>query len=444
MKRYWQLHLAFGTLAVILSLCPVRADEALERAIELTAEQRYSEAREVLDSVLERRPDYSYARLLHGILRARAGRLDDAIAVFEQLRNDHPDMPEPYNNLAVLYAVQGRLDDAREVLVAMVEREPNAIAYANLGDVYAGLARRAYERARALDPDGEVLAGARLDPKNRMPEIPPRSSITAAMRTGPSDDGPVPPDKAAVLPGARMGSSDATAFVLGNARPSPSDGTSRRELPVDQPEHTMKPPESGGETRVLLTAAAVTVAEPPIGVASAGAPDGVGSAVLPEQSAVMDEPSSICARVLGFRDRRAVADASRWLSARGVEVMGVHDDRHEVTTSYRVFLPPFASRDEAFARLREIRERGVVDVAVIESGDQASGVSFGVYANIENVRRRVSALRDFGYEVRTGAATVEVIEGFTIAIRARSSLQDLESAWAPELSEHPIQPVECG
>ena len=206
----------------------------------------------------------------------------------------------------------------------------------------------------------------------------------------------------------------------------------------------MNPPESDDESRDLGTAASDPIAEPPVGVASAGAPGAVGSGTLPEQTPVKDESSPMCARVRGFRDRRAVADAASRLRARGVEVVDVHDDRHVATTMHRVFLPPFASREEAYAKLRDTREKGVDDVAVIETGDQANGVSFGVYAIKENARRRVAALRELGYEVRTGAAREEVIEGFLIEVRAHSSLQDLESAWAPGSSKHSIRPVECG
>ena len=441
-KRMKRVLLAFGAFAALASSAMARSDQVLDRAIELTSEQRYSEAREVLDSVLERRPDYSYARLLHGILRARAGRLAEAIEVFEQLRDDHPDMPEPYNNLAVLYAVHGRLDDARKILIAILERQPNAVAYANLGDVYAGLARRAYEHARELDPGREVPLDAGQDRNGSMSEVPSGSSIAFAMRAGPSDLGAGSQDEPATLRDADAESRDAAATLYGRAL-EPRDGVAGREgLPSDESDGSVKPLESDGVSTEFGTAALITETGMSAGELQAGVAGTVGSTAA--SSAAASEPSAHCARVSGFENRRAVAEAANWLQARGVEVMDVHDDRHEVATRHRVFLPPFTSRKEAYAKLREIRGRGVGDVAVIESGDLANGISFGVFARVENLHRRASALRALGYEVRTGAATVEVVNGFAIRARATSPLQDLESEWPPRFAEHPIQPVGCG
>ena len=104
----------------------------------------------MLEQLLEREPDRPGVRLLHGVLHAREGNFVEAIAVFEGLRDDHPTMFEAHNNLAVLYAKLGRLEDARQVLVAALELKPEAVVYANLGDVYMKLAEHAYERAHAL------------------------------------------------------------------------------------------------------------------------------------------------------------------------------------------------------------------------------------------------------------------------------------------------------
>lgn len=148
MKR---MMLVFGVLAAVFACKAAFGDEAFERALSLAAEKRYPEAREALDSLLERTPDSPRVRVLHGILLVHEGRTGEAIDTFEALRRDHPDMTEPYNNLAVLHAQEGRLEDARTLLLEALERRPDAVAWANLGDVYERLARRAWERAHALE-----------------------------------------------------------------------------------------------------------------------------------------------------------------------------------------------------------------------------------------------------------------------------------------------------
>ena len=61
-------------------------------------------------------------------------------------------MPEPYNNLAVIYAGQGQYDKARQSLEQSIRTHPSyATAYENLGDVYAKLASQAYGKALQLD-----------------------------------------------------------------------------------------------------------------------------------------------------------------------------------------------------------------------------------------------------------------------------------------------------
>ena len=122
----------------------------IEDALSLVAQERYAEARELLEPLLEREPDVPGVRLLLGVLHAREGNYVEAIAVFESLRDDHPAMFEAHNNLAVLYAKLGRLDDARKALMAALELKPDPVVYANLGDVYMKLAEGAYERAHAL------------------------------------------------------------------------------------------------------------------------------------------------------------------------------------------------------------------------------------------------------------------------------------------------------
>src|SRR5207253_5049643 len=79
-------------------------------------------------------------------------RVPEAVQMFTGLTEDYPELPEPYNNLAVLYASQGNFDKAKSALELAIHTHPSyATAHENLGDVYAQLASRAYDRALQLD-----------------------------------------------------------------------------------------------------------------------------------------------------------------------------------------------------------------------------------------------------------------------------------------------------
>ena len=81
-----------------------------------------------------------------------AGKTDEAIAVFQGVLNEYPELPEPRNNLAVLYAQKGDYALARDELEAAIGAAPDyVIAYENLGDIYARLAMVNYEKAIARD-----------------------------------------------------------------------------------------------------------------------------------------------------------------------------------------------------------------------------------------------------------------------------------------------------
>ena len=142
--------IACGLAVTLLCAVPVAADDPARHVVSLISQGKYAEARSALDPLLTGDPSVPRLRLADGILRAREGKTSEAIAVFERLRSDRPDMFEPLNNLAVLYARQGRLEAAREILTDALARHPDATAYANLGDVYRSLAERAYARARDL------------------------------------------------------------------------------------------------------------------------------------------------------------------------------------------------------------------------------------------------------------------------------------------------------
>src|SRR5574343_2048806 len=107
---------------------------------------------EKVDAYLSSRPKDAQGRFLKGLIFTEMNKPAEAIAVFTKLSEDYPELPEPYNNLAVLYAQQKQYDKARTALEMAIRNHPYyAIAYENLGDVYAKLASQAYDKALQLD-----------------------------------------------------------------------------------------------------------------------------------------------------------------------------------------------------------------------------------------------------------------------------------------------------
>ncbi len=88
----------------------------------------------------------------------RLGHTDEALQVLRGIVDRFPEMPAPYNNLAVLYAARGQLEEARKNLTLALMVQPDyATAQENLGDVYVALAKHAYQAALILDPRNKAL-----------------------------------------------------------------------------------------------------------------------------------------------------------------------------------------------------------------------------------------------------------------------------------------------
>ena len=131
---------------------PARASEASDINQMFRAGQQ-KEALARLDVLLANPKATPDLRFLKGLLLVELRRTNEAITVFQNLTEEYPELPEPYNNLAVLYAASGEFDKARSALEGAIRANPGmAVAYQNLGDVYAQLARQSYQKALKLDP----------------------------------------------------------------------------------------------------------------------------------------------------------------------------------------------------------------------------------------------------------------------------------------------------
>ncbi|MBU9319530.1 tetratricopeptide repeat protein [Burkholderia gladioli] len=148
--------LATTVLGVVLALpawaqkAPATADGTPEIDASITS-RNWSAALSQLDARIAANPRDVQAQFKRGTVLARLNRDDDAIAQFLALTQAYPELPEPYNNLAALYAKHGRYDDARAALVTATQANPDySLAYENLGDLYLRLASESYKRARSL------------------------------------------------------------------------------------------------------------------------------------------------------------------------------------------------------------------------------------------------------------------------------------------------------
>jgi tetratricopeptide (TPR) repeat protein len=137
--------LAFAVVAV------AQNDEFAE-AGKLFHSGQQAQALERVDNFLNANPKDARGRFLKGLILTEQGKQAAAIKIFIGLTEDYPELPEPYNNLAVLYASQGQYDKARSALEISIRTHPSyAIAYENLGDIYAKMASQAYDKALQLD-----------------------------------------------------------------------------------------------------------------------------------------------------------------------------------------------------------------------------------------------------------------------------------------------------
>jgi Flp pilus assembly protein TadD/ketosteroid isomerase-like protein len=109
-------------------------------------------ALEKVNSFLATNPKDAQGRFLKGLILTELNRQPEAIKVFSDLTDDYPELPEPYNNLAVLYAAQGQYERAKNSLEMAIRTHPSyATAHENLGDIYAKMASQSYDKALQLD-----------------------------------------------------------------------------------------------------------------------------------------------------------------------------------------------------------------------------------------------------------------------------------------------------
>jgi tetratricopeptide (TPR) repeat protein len=212
--------LAALATACALAWASARADEVQE-ASKLFRAGQHQQALERVNRALAAKPRDPQARFLKGLIFAEQGNSRDAADIFVKLTQDYPELPEPYNNLAVIYAAQGHYDKARAALEQSIRTHPSyATAYENLGDVYAKLASQAYDKALQID-SGNTGAQQKLALVRELVGGAPRITKPGAVAQAAQREPAKPP--AAPAPAGPI----ASAAPAAQAKPGPEKSAAR-------------------------------------------------------------------------------------------------------------------------------------------------------------------------------------------------------------------------
>jgi len=145
--RFALAFLGFGLIS-----SPVFAAPSLQDATASFKKGNHAAALEQVNGYLAGKPKDAQGRFLKGLILTELNRTNEAIETFSDLTDEFPELPEPYNNLAVLYANQGQFERAKNSLEMAIRTHPAyATAHENLGDIYAKMASIAYNKALQLD-----------------------------------------------------------------------------------------------------------------------------------------------------------------------------------------------------------------------------------------------------------------------------------------------------
>ena len=151
-----------GATGLTVKRMPPKISPEVSQTIELIELKRFNDAQEKIDAALKAKPRDAQWRFLEGVLYAETSQDQKAINAFESLREEFPELAEPYNNLAVLYQRRGEYQRARVALEqAIVNRPGYALAYENLGDLYAKLALQTYTKGLSAKGASPFLSAKR-------------------------------------------------------------------------------------------------------------------------------------------------------------------------------------------------------------------------------------------------------------------------------------------
>lgn len=207
-----------GVVALVFGLlAPLAHADEYKDVNQLLRAGKHAEALNKADSYLATKPRDPQMRFLKGVILTEADRPADAIVTYVKLTEEYPELPEPFNNLAALYASQGQYDKARAALEMAIRTNPGyATAHENLGDVYAKLASQAYNKALQLDSNNA--------------SVRPKLAIIRELFLTPAAKGPRPSAFPATTASGTAKSGSGSNVASPNALATPETPQGKKEV----------------------------------------------------------------------------------------------------------------------------------------------------------------------------------------------------------------------
>jgi tetratricopeptide (TPR) repeat protein len=214
--------LLIALMGLAFAGAPGYADES-DEVSKLIQSGQFEQAQARADAYLANRPNDAQMRFLKGLILTERNKTAEAITVFTKLTEDFPELPEPYNNLAVLYAGRGEYEKARESLEMAIRTHPSyATAHENLGDVYAKLASQSYDKALQLDGRNST-AQTKLSLVRNLIAGKPETVAVAAAPAAAQASKPAPAKTApAVVPTPPVVTATPPAVEVAPSKPAPA------------------------------------------------------------------------------------------------------------------------------------------------------------------------------------------------------------------------------
>jgi tetratricopeptide (TPR) repeat protein len=133
--------------------------EPHEATLKLLKQEKFTDALQFVQAYLIDHPNDPQMKFWLALLLNKKGSTQESLALYREITQQYPELAEPHNNLGMLLAQQGELEEAKlEFEMALREQPDMAFAMENLSQVYLLLTEQTLKKALALNPQSRTLA----------------------------------------------------------------------------------------------------------------------------------------------------------------------------------------------------------------------------------------------------------------------------------------------